>query len=105
MRTIIRRDFEKTLKEFDVVVGPTMPLLPFDFGEKIGDPLTLYMCDILTVSANLTGYPAISIPCGFEDGLPVGLQMIGKPFDEDTILKAAYTFEQNTDHHKRRPEL
>jgi len=88
-----------------VLIGPTMPVLPFGFGEKIDDPLTLYMCDILTVSANLTGYPAISIPCGFEKELPVGLQIIGKPFGEDTILQAAHAFEQNTNHHKRRPEL
>ena len=105
VRTIIRKDFERALKEFDVLVGPTMPVLPFGFGEKIDDPLTLYMCDILTVSANLTGYPAISIPCGFKKELPVGLQIIGKPFGEDTILQAAHAFEQNTNHHKRRPEL
>ena len=105
VRTIIRRDLERALKESDVLVGPTMPLLPFDFGEKIGDPLTLYMCDILTVSANLTGFPAISMPSGFADELPVGLQILGRPFDEETILRAAHAFEQNTDHHKRRPDL
>ena len=105
VRTIIRRDFEKALKEFDVLVCPTMPVLPFDFGEKIEDPLAMYMCDILTVPSNLTGYPAISVPCGFESELPVGLQIIGKPLGEATILQAGYAFEQNTDHHKRRPEL
>jgi len=105
VRTIIRRDFEKVLKDFDVLVGPTMPLLPFDIGEKISDPLTLYMCDILTVPANLTGYPAISLPAGFVDGLPLGLQITGKPFDEGTILRAAYAFEQNTDYHERRPNI
>jgi aspartyl-tRNA(Asn)/glutamyl-tRNA(Gln) amidotransferase subunit A len=105
VRTVIRRDFEKALKEFDVLVCPTMPVLPFDFGEKIEDPLAMYMCDTLTVPSNLTGYPAISVPCGFEKGLPVGLQIIGKPLSEATILQAGYAFEQNTDHHKRRPEL
>lgn len=105
VRTILRRDFEKAFKSFDVLVGPTMPLLPFNIGEKIGDPLTLYMCDILTVPANLTGYPAMSVPCGFQDGLPIGMQIIGKPFDEETILQVAYTYEQNTDHHLRRPRL
>jgi aspartyl-tRNA(Asn)/glutamyl-tRNA(Gln) amidotransferase subunit A len=105
VRTVIRRDFEKALKKSDVLVGPTMPLLPFDIGEKIDDPLTLYMCDVLTVPANLTGYPAISIPCGFIDELPVGLQIIGKPFDESIIFRTAYAFEQNTDYHKRRPDL
>jgi aspartyl-tRNA(Asn)/glutamyl-tRNA(Gln) amidotransferase subunit A len=105
VRTILRRDFEKAFRSFDVLVGPTMPLLPFNIGEKIGDPLTLYMCDVLTVPANLTGYPAISVPCGFQNGLPIGLQIIGKPFDEETILRVAYTYEQNTDHHLRKPNL
>jgi len=105
IRTLIRRDFQKAFKHVDVIIGPTMPVLPFDIGERIDDPLKLYMCDILTVPANLTGYPAISIPCGFRNGLPVGLQIIGKPFDEGTILRAAYTFEQNTEYHKYRPPL
>jgi aspartyl-tRNA(Asn)/glutamyl-tRNA(Gln) amidotransferase subunit A len=105
VRTLIRRDFERAFKDFDVLVGPTMPLLPFGFGEKIDDPLTLYMCDILTVPANLTGCPAVSVPCGFKDGLPIGLQITGKPFGEETILKVAYKFEQNTSFHKQRPSL
>ncbi|MEM3194366.1 MAG: Asp-tRNA(Asn)/Glu-tRNA(Gln) amidotransferase subunit GatA, partial [Candidatus Bathyarchaeia archaeon] len=85
IRTLIRREFEEALKRFDVLVGPTMPLPPFNIGEKIGDPLTLYMCDVLTVPANLTGYPAISVPCGFEGNLPIGLQAITKPFNEDLL--------------------
>jgi aspartyl-tRNA(Asn)/glutamyl-tRNA(Gln) amidotransferase subunit A len=105
VRTLIRRDFERAFKDFDVLVGPTMPLLPFGVGEKIDDPLTLYMCDILTVPANLTGYPAVSVQCGFKDRLPIGLQIMGKPFDEKTILKVAYMFEQNTSFHKQRPSL
>jgi len=105
IRTLIRRDFERSFKQVDVIIGPTMPLLPFNLGEKIDDPLKLYMCDILTVPANLAGCPAISVPCGFRRGLPVGLQIIGKPFDEGTILRAAYAFEQNTEYHKRRPSL
>ncbi|RLG93729.1 Asp-tRNA(Asn)/Glu-tRNA(Gln) amidotransferase GatCAB subunit A [Candidatus Bathyarchaeota archaeon] len=105
IRTLIRRDFERALKDADVIVGPTMPLLPFNLGERIDDPLKLYMCDILTVPANLTGCPAISIPCGFKNGLPVGMQIIGRPFDEDTILKVAYAFEQSTNYHKLRPPI
>jgi aspartyl-tRNA(Asn)/glutamyl-tRNA(Gln) amidotransferase subunit A len=105
VRTLIRRDFERVFKDFDVLVGPTMPLLPFGVGEKIDDPLTLYMCDILTVPANLIGYPAVSVPCGFKDRLPIGLQITGKPFDEETILRLAYMFEQNTSFHKQRPSL
>ncbi|MBS7614830.1 Asp-tRNA(Asn)/Glu-tRNA(Gln) amidotransferase subunit GatA [Candidatus Bathyarchaeota archaeon] len=105
VRTILRRDFERALKEFDVLIGPTMPVLPFGIGEKIDDPLTLYMCDVLTVPANITGYPAMSIPCGFKNNLPVGMQIMGKPFDEETVLRVAHLFEQNTDHNLRRPNL
>jgi len=105
IRTIIRREFERALKKFTVLIGPTMPLPPFNIGEKIQDPLTLYMCDILTVPANLIGYPAISIPCGFENNLPIGLQIIGKPFDENMLLKISLAFEDNTDFAKRKPNL
>ncbi len=105
VRTLIRRDFERAFERFDVLIGPTMPLPPFNLGEKIEDPLTLYMCDILTVPANLTGYPAISIPCGFSNGLPIGLQIISKPFDEDTILRTACSFERNTDFRTQRPNV
>ncbi|MEM2564600.1 MAG: Asp-tRNA(Asn)/Glu-tRNA(Gln) amidotransferase subunit GatA, partial [Candidatus Bathyarchaeia archaeon] len=97
IRTLIRREFEEALKRFDVLIGPTMPLPPFNIGEKIGDPLTLYMCDVLTVPANLTGYPAISVPCGFEGNLPIGLQAITKPFNEDLLLKISFALEANTD--------
>jgi len=105
IRTLIRREFEEAFKKFDVLMGPTMPIPPFKIGEKIQDPLALYMCDVLTVPANLTGYPAISIPCGFSDGLPIGLQIIGKPFDEGTVLRAAYAFEKNTDFHTQKPTI
>jgi aspartyl-tRNA(Asn)/glutamyl-tRNA(Gln) amidotransferase subunit A len=105
IRTLIRRDFEEAFKKFDVLMGPTMPIAPFKIGEKIQNPLALYMCDVLTAPANLTGYPAISIPCGFSDGLPIGLQIIGKPFDEGTLLKVAYTFEKNTDSHRQKPRI
>jgi len=102
IRTLIRRDFENVLKKFDVLIGPTMPTPPFKIGEKIRDPLALYMCDVLTVPANLTGYPAISLPCGFSKGLPIGMQITGKIFEEETILKVAYTFELNTDHENQK---
>ncbi|MCD6469841.1 Asp-tRNA(Asn)/Glu-tRNA(Gln) amidotransferase subunit GatA [Candidatus Bathyarchaeota archaeon] len=105
VRTIIRREFESALKKFNVLAGPTMPLLPFNIGEKISDPLTLYMCDILTVPANLTGYPAISIPCGFEGNLPIGLQIIGKPFDEATLLKISFALENSIGLTKKKPIL
>lgn len=105
IRTLIRREFEAAFKKFDVLMGPTMPIPPFKIGEKIQNPLALYMCDVLTAPANLTGYPAISIPCGFSSGLPIGLQIMGKPFDEGTLLRVAYTFEKNTGLQTKRPRL
>jgi len=105
VRTVIRREFEAALKRFDVLLGPTMPLPPFNLGEKIQDPLTLYMCDVLTVPANLIGYPSISIPCGFEGNLPIGLQLIGRPFNEDMLLKVSFTLEENTSYIRREPSL
>ena len=105
VRTLIRRDFEEAFKKFDVLLGPTMPFPPFKIGEKIEDPLALYMSDVDTVSANLAGLPAISVPCGFTDGLPVGLQVLAPPLREDLVLQAAYTFEQNTSYRSRKPAL
>jgi len=105
VRTIIKWDFEKAFKKYDVLIGPTMPMLPFKIGEKIKDPLELYMCDILTVAANLYGGPAISIPCGFSNGLPIGMQIMAPAFREDLILQAAYTFERNSPFHKQKPKL
>jgi len=105
-RTLIRKDFDEAFKKFDAIVTPTSPTAAFKIGEKISDPLTMYLSDIFTISANLAGIPGISIPCGFtKNNLPVGLQILGKPFDEETILKVAYNYEQNTDWHKRKPAL
>jgi aspartyl-tRNA(Asn)/glutamyl-tRNA(Gln) amidotransferase subunit A len=106
VRTLIRQDFTEAFKRCDVIVTPTSPTPPFRFGEKIDDPLQMYMEDIFTISANLAGVPGINVNCGFtKSGLPIGLQIIGKPFDEQTILKAAHAFEQATDWHKQRPKL
>ncbi|MCW4023220.1 MAG: Asp-tRNA(Asn)/Glu-tRNA(Gln) amidotransferase subunit GatA [archaeon] len=105
VRTLIRKNFEEAYKKFDVLVGPTMPFPPFKIGEKIEDPLQLYMSDVDTVSANLAGLPAISVPCGFTQGLPVGLQILAPHLREDLVLQVAYTFEQNTDYNKIKPEL
>jgi len=105
IRTLIRRDFENAFKKFNVLIGPTMPVPPFKIGEKIQDPLALYMCDVDTVSANLAGLPAISVPCGFTDGLPVGMQITAPPLREDLMLHVAYTFEQNTPYKNRKPPL
>jgi aspartyl-tRNA(Asn)/glutamyl-tRNA(Gln) amidotransferase subunit A len=103
VRTLVKQDFDKALANVDVLMAPTMPASAFKIGEKIEDPLSLYLADVNTVPINLAGVPSISVPCGFADDMPVGLQIIGKQFDENTIIKAAYSFEQNTNHHTRRP--
>jgi aspartyl-tRNA(Asn)/glutamyl-tRNA(Gln) amidotransferase subunit A len=105
MRTLIKEEFDKVFEKFDVLISPTSPTTAFKIGEKIDDPLKMYMSDICTVPINIAGIPAISIPCGSVEGLPVGLQIMGKHFNESTILRVAYTFEQNTDFHKQRPAL
>ncbi len=104
VRTLIKQDFERALKDVDVLIAPTMPYPAFRLGEKIDDPLSLYLADVDTVPINLAGVPSISVPCGFSEGLPIGMQIIGKHFDETTILRAAYAFEENTVFHTRRPE-
>lgn len=106
VRTLIRRDFEQAFEQCEVIATPTSPTPPFKFGEKTEDPLQMYLSDIFTISVNLAGLPGISIPCGFtKAGLPIGLQLIGKPFDEATILKVAHAYEQATDWHRRKPPL
>lgn len=105
VRTLIKRDFDQVFDKYDVVIGPTAPTPAFKIGSLVDNPLTMYLNDILTIPVNLAGLPAISIPCGFADGLPVGLQIIGKALGESTILRAAHAYEQNTDHHKQRPQL
>lgn len=104
VRTLIKQDFERAFNDVDVMIAPTMPYPAFKLGEKIDDPLSLYLSDVDTVPINLAGVPSISVPCGFSNGLPIGMQVIGKHFDEATILRTAYTFEGNTDFHMKRPE-
>lgn len=105
VRTLIKKDFEDVFEKYDVIIGPTAPTPAFKFGEKIADPLTMYANDILTIPVNLAGVPAISVPCGFDGGLPLGLQIIGKHFDEATVYRVAHAYEQATDYHKQKPEL
>jgi aspartyl-tRNA(Asn)/glutamyl-tRNA(Gln) amidotransferase subunit A len=105
VRTLIKQDFEKVFEKYDVIIGPTTPTPAFKIGEKTSDPLTMYANDILTIPVNLAGVPGISVPCGFVNGLPVGLQIIGKHFDESTIYRVAHAFEQATDYHKQKPAL
>jgi len=106
VRTLIKQDFDKAFEAVDVIITPTPPTPAFKVGEKTEDPLQMYLSDIFTISVNLAGVPAISIPCGFTSGdLPVGLQIIGKHFDEESIFKAAYAYEQATEWHKRKPDV
>ena len=97
VRRLIKQDFDEAFRKVDVIIGPTSPIPAFKLGEKLADPLQMYLCDIFTVTANLAGIPGISIPCGFtKKNLPVGLQILGKPFDEVTLLKTARAFERET---------
>jgi len=106
VRTLIKTDFEEAFRKVDVIVTPTSPTAAFRIGDKVSDPLQMYLTDIFTISINLAGVPAISIPCGYtSEGLPVGFQVIGKHFDEETVLRVSYAYEQSTDWHKKRPAL
>jgi aspartyl-tRNA(Asn)/glutamyl-tRNA(Gln) amidotransferase subunit A len=103
VRTVIRREFDAAFERYDVLLAPTAPTPAFRIGEKIDDPMAMYLNDVCSVPVNIAGLPGMSIPCGFENGLPIGLQVIAKPFDEATMLRAGYAYQQATDWHKRRP--
>ncbi|MFQ5962639.1 MAG: Asp-tRNA(Asn)/Glu-tRNA(Gln) amidotransferase subunit GatA [Candidatus Methylomirabilales bacterium] len=106
VRTLIRKDFEEAFTRCDVIVTPTSPTPAFRIGERTDDPLTMYLSDVFTISANLAGIPGISLPCGYTQlGLPVGLQLLGRPFDEATVLQVAFAYEQATEWHRRKPPL
>ncbi len=106
VRTLITRDFQNAFETCDVILSPVAPEPAFKIGENTDDPLKMYLSDIFTLSANLAGIPGMSVPCGFsKTGLPIGLQILGPHFAEETLLRVAYNFEQATDFHKKRPEL
>jgi len=106
VRTLIKNDFDEVFKNFDCIITPTSPTPAFKIGEKVEDPIKMYLSDIYTISANLSGIPAISIPCGFtKKGLPVGLQILAKPFAESMLFRVAHAYEQNTEWHKIKPKL
>jgi aspartyl-tRNA(Asn)/glutamyl-tRNA(Gln) amidotransferase subunit A len=113
VREMIRRDFDRVFKEIDVLVAPTSPSLPWKFGEKVDDPIKMYLSDIFTVTANLAGIPSISVPCGFVDdpstnsgqSLPVGFQIIANHFEEEKILKVADAYQKATSWHKILPKV
>lgn len=105
VRHLIAQDFKQVFEQYDVIVGPSAATPAYDLGKAVQHPLTVYANDVLTTPVNLAGVPAMSVPCGFVDGLPVGLQLIGKHFDEATLYRVAYAFEQATDFHKQQPSL
>ncbi|HTG01542.1 MAG TPA: Asp-tRNA(Asn)/Glu-tRNA(Gln) amidotransferase subunit GatA [Nitrospirota bacterium] len=106
VRTLIKRDFDEAFKSVDVIATPTTPTAAFRIGEKSADPLQMYLSDIFTISVNLAGIPGMSLPCGFtRSNLPIGLQLLGRHFDEEAILRAAFAYEQATEWHKKRAKL
>ena len=106
VRTLIKNDFDKIFENYDAIICPTSPTTAFKIGDKTNDPLSMYLSDVYTVSANLSGIPAISIPCGFsKENLPIGLQIMAKPFAEEMLFRIAYTYEQSTEWHKQKVTL
>jgi aspartyl-tRNA(Asn)/glutamyl-tRNA(Gln) amidotransferase subunit A len=112
IRTLIKQDFDRAFERFDALLAPTSPTVAFRLGAKTDDPLAMYLNDVCTIPVNLAGLPGVSIPCGFGaapdgpgGGLPIGLQVIGRPLDEATVLRVAYAYEQATDWHRQRPVL
>jgi len=103
VRTLIRQDFDRAFEQYDVLVCPTAPATAFRLGEKTADPLLMYLADVLTIAPSLAGLPAMSVPCGLAEGLPVGLQIIGRPYDEATVLRVADALERTGDWHLRLP--
>ena len=103
VRTLIKRDFERAFEQVDVIVTPTSPFVAFKIGEKVEDPLQMYLSDVFTITLNLAGLGGMSVPCGFVDGMPVGMQIIGGPLAEDVVLRVGYAYEQATGWHLRHP--
>ncbi len=105
VRTLIMQDFDQVFNDYDLIIGPSAPNVAYGIGENINDPVAMYLSDLLTIPVNLAGLPGMSLPAGFSEGLPIGLQIIGKHFDEATMYQAAYAFEQATDFHTKKPVI
>jgi aspartyl-tRNA(Asn)/glutamyl-tRNA(Gln) amidotransferase subunit A len=105
VRTLIKQEFEQAFAKYDALVTPTSPTVPFKLGERLDDPVQMYLSDICTLPVNIAGIPSVSIPAGFADNLPIGMQIMGKPFSEEMLLRIAFAYEQATDWHKRKPPL
>ncbi len=105
VRTLMINDFTNVFKDFDLILAPTAPTPAYGIGEDVSDPMTMYMNDVLTLPVNLAGLPGMSVPAGFSKGLPVGVQLIGRPYDELTVYQAGSAFEQSTDFAKQTPKM
>lgn len=105
VRTLIRRDFQQVWEQVDLLAAPTSPTVAFPLGAKVDDPVAMYLSDVCTLPINLAGVPGVVVPCGFSEDLPVGLQLIGKPFDEATLLRVAHAYEQDNTWMERQPSL
>jgi aspartyl-tRNA(Asn)/glutamyl-tRNA(Gln) amidotransferase subunit A len=105
VRALIKQEFDQAFEKYDALVTPTSPIVPFKLGEKLEDPMQMYLSDVCTLPINIAGIPAISIPGGFADNLPIGMQIMGKPFSEEILLRIAFAYEQATDWHKRKPKM
>jgi aspartyl-tRNA(Asn)/glutamyl-tRNA(Gln) amidotransferase subunit A len=105
VRALLRRDFAEAFASCDALLTPTAPETAFAIGERTEDPMKMYLSDIFTVSLNLAGVPGVSVPCGLAKGLPIGMQLIGRPRAEATLLRIADAYERRTGHHLRRPEI
>ncbi|MGQ9456526.1 MAG: Asp-tRNA(Asn)/Glu-tRNA(Gln) amidotransferase subunit GatA [Armatimonadota bacterium] len=105
VRTLLRREFDKAFEKFDVLISPTSPTVAFGIGERVGDPYAMKLADICTIPANLAGIPGISVPCGFKNGLPIGLQIMARGLDEETLIRVAFTYEQHSGYRRMKPPL
>ncbi|MFO7772427.1 MAG: Asp-tRNA(Asn)/Glu-tRNA(Gln) amidotransferase subunit GatA [Dehalococcoidia bacterium] len=105
VRTLIKQEFDRAFGRYDALVTPTSPTVPFKLGERLDDPVQMYLSDVCTLPINIAGVPAISVPAGFADNLPIGMQIIGRPFSEETLVRIAFAYEQATGWHKRKPEV
>ena len=105
MRTLIRQDFARAFNEVDALVAPVSPIVAFPLGDRADDPVLMYLVDIYTLPVNIAGLPAMSLPCGFANGLPVGLQLIGPHLAEPALLNIAHAYQQTTDWHRERPPI
>jgi aspartyl-tRNA(Asn)/glutamyl-tRNA(Gln) amidotransferase subunit A len=105
VRTLIKRDFDEAFQKVDVIATPTSPTVAFGIGERVDDPIQMYLADIFTIPANMAGIPGVAVPCGFAHGMPVSLQLLGRAFDEATVLRVAHAYEQAAGWSERRPPL